>query len=485
MASGAAMFFHGAGGCAHEQFFRRTLVKVHTKADPQVRENHRTDHPDPAGRTDRTRRRFIRNSTVAAVVAMAAPRLLLGKPGLPLGRVIKIGFVGPRTGALARFGECQDFILSGIRKLVASGLAVNGKNHPIQIIENDSESKRNRAADLATGLIKTERVDLMLASSTGETVNPVSDVCEKNGVPCITTDAPWQSYFFGRGGTAEKGFEWTYHFFWGLEDLIAVFMSMWTALPTNKVVGALWPNDAEGIAYSDAKFGFPNVLQAKGYKLVDPGQFESSATDYSAQIAMFKSAHVEILTGVLPPPAFATFWKQAGELDFKPKVATIAKAILFPAAVEALGDRGADLTTEIWWSPSFPFKSGLSGQNAAELCAAYEDETKKQWTQPLGFLHALFEVGLDALKRSKDVEFPGAIRDAIRATDYNSIVGHIVWDGKPVKNVAKTPLVAGQWVPGYKFTHWLAGQKFKNDLVIVNSANDAGIEAQWKLEPLP
>ena len=200
---------------------------------------------------------------------------------------------------------------------------------------------------------------------------------------------------------------------------------------------------------------------------------------------MFKDAKVEILTAVLPPPAFATFWHQAGRHGFKPKIATIAKAVLFPAAVEALGDRGADLTTEIWWSPNFPFKSGLTGQNSAELCASYEDETKKQWTQPLGFLHALFEVGLDVLKRTKDVDSAGAIRDAIRTTDYNSIVGHIAWEGNPVKNVAKTPLVGGQWVPGYKFTRWIAGQKFKNDLMIVNNASDASIATQWKLEPLP
>jgi branched-chain amino acid transport system substrate-binding protein len=365
------------------------------------------------------------------------------------------------------------------------GLVVNSMNHNVEIIEKDSESNSNRAAEIASGLIKSDRVDLILASSTGATVNPVSDVCEMNGVPCITTDAPWQSYFFGRGGTPEKGFDWTYHFFWGLEDLIAVFTNMWTALPTNKVVGALWPNDAEGIAYSDPGFGFPNALKAKSYRLVDPGRFESSTNDFSQQIAMFKDAKVEILTAVLPPPTFATFWHQAGQHAFKPKIATIAKAVLFPAAVEALGDRGADLTTEIWWSPNFPFKSGLTGQNSAELCASYEDETKKQWTQPLGFLHALFEVGLDVLKRTKDVDSAGAIRDAIRTTDYNSIVGHIAWEGKPVKNVAKTPLVGGQWVPGYKFTRWIAGQKFKNDLMIVNNASDASIETQWKLEPLP
>ncbi len=434
--------------------------------------------------TDPARRRFIQNSAAAAVVAIAAPGLLLGKPADAAGRLIKIGFVGPQTGALARFGEGNDYILSGIRKLVADGLVINGKRHPVQIIEKDSESNRKRGAEVAAELIKTEHVDLMLASSTGETVIPVSEECERNGVPCITTDCPWQSYFYGRGGKPEKGFDWTYHFFWGLEDLIAVFTAMWAAVPSNKVVGALWPNDAEGSAYSDPKFGFPGALQGK-YKLVDPGRFELATSDYSAQIQAFKEAKVEILTGVLPPPAFATFWSQAGQQGFKPKIATIAKAILFPTAVEALGERGAGLTTEVWWSPSFPFKSGLSGQNAVELCVAYEDETRKQWTQPIGFLHALFEVALDVLHRTKDIDSPGAIRDAIHTTNYDSIVGRIAWEGKPVKNVTKTTLVGGQWIPGSKFKQWAAGQKFRNDLVIVNNDTDKSIGTQWKMEPLP
>jgi branched-chain amino acid transport system substrate-binding protein len=442
--------------------------------------------PQPFGNdlSDPARRRFLQNSA-AALVTLAAPSLLLGKPAGPTGRVIKIGLVGPRTGVLARFGEGHDFIISGIRKAVGSGIVVNDVVHPVQIIDHDSESKLDRAAEITSGLIKSDRVDLVLASSTGATVNPVSDQCEMNGVPCITTDSPWQSYFFGRGGKADKGFDWTYHFFWGLEDLVAVFTNMWTAIPTNKVVGALWPNDAEGNAYADPKFGFPGALQSKGFRLVDAGRFETSTTDYSAQIRMFKDAKVEILTGVLPPPAFTTFWSQAGKQGFKPKMATIAKAILFPAAVEELGDRGAGLTTEIWWSPSFPFKSGLTGQNSAELCAAYEDETKKQWTQPIGFLHALFEVGLNVLQRTKDINSPASIRDAIRTTDYNSIAGRIAWEGKPVKNVCKTPLVGGQWVPGSKFKQWIAAQRFKNELVIVSNDTEPTIAAQREMEALP
>jgi branched-chain amino acid transport system substrate-binding protein len=431
------------------------------------------------------RRKFIQDSAATAALAVTSPRLLFSQFPRAASRPLKIGFIGPRTGALARFGEGNDFILAGIRKVLAGGLTINGSNYPVQIIEKDSRSEQQHASEMALELIKSDHVDLLVASSTGATVNPVSDQCEKNGVPCITTDAPWQSYFFGRGGTADKGFDWTYHFFWGLEDIVAVFTAMWNSIPTNKVVGALWPNDPEGNAYSDPKFGFPPALQSKGFTLVDPGRFDTSTPDYSAQIAAFKKANVEILSGVLPPPAFAAFWKQAGEQKFHPKIATVAKGLLFPSAVEALGDRGAGLTTEVWWSPSFPFSSGLTGKNSAELCAAYEDETKMQWTQPLGYLHALFEVAIDVLKRAKDVNSPAAIRDSILATKYDSIVGHLAWDGKPVKNVCKTPLVGGQWILASQFKGGAAGQSFKHDLVIVSNEHDPSIGLQRKLEPLP
>jgi branched-chain amino acid transport system substrate-binding protein len=435
--------------------------------------------------TDPPRRRFLRNAAAAAAVAVAAPGLMLGKPRSATGRPIKIGFVGPRTGALAPFGEGDDFVISAIRKIVGAGITINGVNHPVQIIDKDSQSDSVRAAEIALALIKSDRVDLMLAASTGDTVTPVSDQCERNGVPCVTTDCPWQVYFHGRGGTPDKGFDWTYHFFWGLEDVVAVFTNMWGSIPTNKVVGGLWPDDRDGHAHSDPKIGFPPTLQAKGFTLIDPGRFAPSTTDFSTQIRAFKNGNVEILTGVIPTSVFANFWNQAAQQGFKPKIATIAKALLFPAAVETLGDGAAGLTTEVWWSPSHPFKSDLTGQNSTELCVDYEDATKKQWTQPLGFRYALFEVALDVLKRAKNVDSPAAIRDAIQSTDYNSIVGHIAWQGNPVKNVTKTSLVGGQWLPGWKFKQWAAGQKFKYDLMIVNNDTDPSIGTQEKLMSLP
>jgi branched-chain amino acid transport system substrate-binding protein len=179
-----------------------------------------------------------------------------------------------------------------------------------------------------------------------------------------------------------------------------------------------------------------------GFTLVDPGRYQNLTADFSAQIAAFKQAKVEILTGVVIPPDFKTFWTQSAQHGFKPKVASIGKALLFPASVEALGDLGDGLSTEVWWSPSHPSKSSLTGATSAAFASSYEGATKKQWTQPLGFVHALFEVGVDVLKRSKSVDDKASIRDAIVATNLQSIVGPIAWGKGPVKNVAKTPLSA-------------------------------------------
>src|SRR6266496_1202070 len=109
--------------------------------------------------------------------------------------------------------------------------------------------------------------------------------------------------------------------------------------------------------------------------------------DFTSQISAFKAVGAEIVTGNMIPPDFATFWSQAAQQGFKPKIVTVGKATLFPAAVQALGERGSGLTTEVWWSPYHPFKSSLTGQSAAQMCAQWEKQTGKQWTQPMGYKH--------------------------------------------------------------------------------------------------
>lgn len=365
------------------------------------------------------------------------------------GMGLKIGFVTPRTGPLAPFGEADDFVLGRMREMFGDS---------VEIIDKDAESDSAIAGNVTQELI-SEGVHLIVAGDTPDISVPVAAACDLGEVPCITALAPWQPHFAGVGGDLTSdaptaASDYNYHFFWGLEDVIANFIALWEQSGAPKVVGGMWPNDPDGNAWSDATVGFPPALEAAGFTVVDPGRFELETQDFSAIIAQFKDAGVQIVSGVVPPPVFANFEAQSLQQDFKPQVITMAKALLFPSAVETY-PQGAGLSSEIWWSNRHPFSSSLTGQSAGELATEFETAINGQWTQPLGFAHAMFEVAIDAAVRAGSTD-ADAILGALAETNLSTIVGQVNFATGPVPNVSKTPLVAGQWVPGTDYPLELA-----------------------------
>jgi branched-chain amino acid transport system substrate-binding protein len=422
-----------------------------------------------------TRRELLKSAAATGAVAATSG---LAMPAIAQGAPIKLGYVSPQSGPLAAFAEADKFIIDGF--MAATKAA--GLNY--EVVVKDSQSNPNRAAEVAKELIVNDEVNAVLVASTPETTNPVATTCEAEEVPCISTMAPWQPWFIGQqanpGDPASwKPFNSAFHFFWGLEDVIAVFTNMWGQLETNKKVGGLFPNDGDGNAWGDKAVGFPPVLDKLGYTINDPGRYQNLTDDFSAQINAFKSGSCEIITGVMIPPDFTTFWNQAQQQGFKPKIASMGKAILFPQAVEALGKNGHNLSSEVWWSPSHPFKSSLTGQGSKDLADGFTTATGRPWTQPIGFIHALFEVAADVMKRADPTD-SAAVISAIAATNLETIVGKVAWDGANVppfatKNIAKTPLVGGQWRlkdgGGY-------------DLVIVDNQTAPNIPTGGKMEAI-
>jgi len=384
-------------------------------------------------------------------------------------RTIRLGYVAPQSGPFAAFGEADGYVLDGVRAALRGGLKLGARSYPVEIVRKDSQSDPDRAKTVTEDLLRSGHVDLMLASSTPETINPAADVCEAAGVPFISTGAPWQSHFFGRGGSPSRPFRWTYHFYWGLEDVIGVFTDMWSRLGTNKVVGALWPNDTDGKAWSSPQTGFPPALRVLGYQVVDPGRYQGDGDNYAPLIERLRDAGVQILTGVPTPPDFATIWRQVGDLGFRPMAASMGRALLFPAFIEAIGPTADGLTIGAGWSPAHPYSSSLTTASAAQLAADYTQQTDLQWIQPIGYVHALFEVAVDVLTRAGSLD-PSAIAQAIPATQLRTVVGRVSWHSGPLPNIAKTPLVGGQW---------RRGRQFPFELAIVSNRNhpDIGLTA--------
>lgn len=380
----------------------------------------------------------------AATAALAG----IGLPARAAGAPIRIGYVRPETGPLAGFTGADDFILADFAEVTKS-LGLN-----IEVVTRDSQSNPSRAGEVASELIVKEGVKLMIVGAAPETNNPVATVCESEGIPCISTLSPWQPYFIGRQSNPAdlaswKPFDYGFHFFWGLEDVVGVFTKMWQALDTNRKVGFLFANDADGNAWADPQNGLPPVMKELGYDIVDLGRHKVLNDDFTNFINAFKAQDVQIVTGTMIPPDFITFWTQAQQQGYRPKMATIGKGLLYPQDVAAVGASANNLSCEVWWSPAFPYKSSLNGALTAEFLAKFEAKTGRPWTEVIGFIHALLEIAVDAIRRAEDPTDPEALTEALRATKLDTIVGPVGWPGAnappfAAQNVCRTKVVGGQ-----------------------------------------
>ncbi|WP_328528005.1 ABC transporter substrate-binding protein [Nocardioides sp. NBC_00368] len=354
---------------------------------------------------------------------------------------LTIGFVSTETGSSAPFGEANSFVVDEMEAYFKDHpVKVGDKELDVEIVVRDAQSDTTKAGAVAGDLINKDGADIIVASSTPDIVNPVSDQCEANSIPCITTVAPWQPFAI-RSGDKPAELKYSYHFFWGLEDVATVYADIWGKVPNNKKAGGLFPKDPDGEAWGA---NFPALTEASGVKIDNPGNYPNGTKDFSAQISAYKGH--DVLVGVPIPPDFTTFWQQAKQQGYNPKVATIGKALLFPSSVEALGPIAHNLSTEVWWTPTAPYKSSLTGQSAQELADAYEEKTGKQWTQPLGFAHALFEVATAAVTEAGSTD-ADAITEALSGLEVSTVVGDVAWgkDENVPPYVAKTSLAGGQW----------------------------------------
>lgn len=400
----------------------------------------RSDDKSP----EATSRRAVLRGGAAAAGLAAFPMI-----GRTQGNTLRIGVVSPRSGPLALFGEGDGWVLDQVRKHLAGGVEVGGKRWALEFIAKDTTSNPVRAAAVARELINADKVDFVLSTSTPETVNPVSDACEAAGVPALSTTSPWEAFYFGRGAKPGEPspFKWTHHFCFGVGNFAKLYTDQWSKLSTNKKVGMLLPADADGNAIRGLLIP---ALQKNGFTVFDAGPYQNGTADFSAQIAAFRKEGVEIFNTFPFPPDFAVFWRQAAQrgLAQQVKIVQTAKAGLFAAELEALGQLGQGIHSGAYWHRSFPFASPATGLSSAELADGYQKASGKAWNVQIGATASLFDAALAAVRASGNPGDRAALAAALAKLKAPTAVGDVDFTTGPVPNVATTGLVGVQWQRG-------------------------------------
>jgi branched-chain amino acid transport system substrate-binding protein len=421
------------------------------------------------------------SSVTTATTAPASTTTVSAGP--EAGRELRVGMVAPQTGAFAAFAVADDWQVKHTEDALKDGLVCgDGKLHTVKIIVKDSQSDSNRAAQVGGDLINNDKVDIMVVSGTADTVNPVADQCEALGVPSVSNSTPWQSFYYQRGATAEKPFKWTYGHCLGLEQHTANFVSMWNQVTSNKKVGLMFSNSADGIAWTNEKTGMPPIVKAAGYTITMPAMYNPGTEDFTAAISQFKKEGCEIQYGVMTSPELSNFWKQCLQQGYKPKLMGAAKALVAAEELNAMGPTGYGLYTSCGWSPAYPFKDTLSGMTAQQLADEYEQMTGRQWG-PILQEYARFEWVVDIFKRTKDLESKESILAALATTKMETTIGPIDFTSPvklgtdhPVPNVYRVQMAAGQWRKGTG--------KWPFDMIITANAAAPLVPVQDKVQEI-
>jgi branched-chain amino acid transport system substrate-binding protein len=372
---------------------------------------------------------------------------------------ITIGWIHPLTGGLAGFGAADNFVISKITQTTPykSGFKIGGKTYDVTIKSYDTQSSPARAGQLAQQAINADHVDMLLASSTPETVNAVASQAETLGTPLICSNIPWEPWYINLGGNPQKPTlkpKYVVMYFLGAEHLVECFIPMWnrihSQLNTNKLVAAAFPNDSDGNAFRAV---FPPIAKSAGYTIVLSSPYTDGTTNYSSMISQFKSSGADFFTNVPLPPDFATMWKQAVQQGFKPKLATVAKVLLFPTDAYALGSLVNNVATDTWWVPSMPWTSSFTGETCQQMANDYEASPGGgQWNANISN-YSLFEAAHAAFTSVSDPHDKAEVANAIHNVNIMALAGPLDWTSSkaPAPGVVITPPVGIQWQTGTKY----------------------------------
>ncbi|MBQ6152204.1 MAG: ABC transporter substrate-binding protein [Ruminococcus sp.] len=357
-------------------------------------------------------------------------------------KTIKIGYVNPTTGALAGNGEGCEWVVNQLTEYVKEHpITVDGEERTIEVIVYDSESDQNKCSEMTQKLIEEDEIDLMLAIQTPNTVIPVVQVAERYGVPCIATQAPVDPV----AGSLDQ-FNWTYDFFYTLDDVYESQRALWTvagyAPNSGAKVGLLFANDSDGTAWHDL---FVRRLAEDGYTVVDPGQYPSGTTDFTNVAETFKKEEIDVIAGTNIPPDFKNSYSAVISAGVEVGAVTMGKCALLQSDVEALGDLADGIMTQVWWAPTNPYKSDLTGITCSEIDEMYRADNGRTMPQPAAFAYAGLELAIQTFMAAGTTD-KEKVYEAIGNLKCETIVGPVDYNGeKDGLPYSKSVLTGGQW----------------------------------------
>jgi branched-chain amino acid transport system substrate-binding protein len=374
-------------------------------------------------------------TTAAPTETTAAPTETTSGPAVELPDTIKVGAVIPLTGSFSGLGSQVrgGYELAVAQINEAGGVDIGGTKVPIELTILDDESDPTKTVQQLETL-KSAGVVAYLGGAGSPLHAAAAGIAEKNQIPYLGVG-------FGVLAPHLQGFKYLFSPFQKSND---------QARTTFEVIDSLSPAPANVAIFKETTDwgkeldGFWTEEATKRGMTIKTYEYAPGTTDYSSIILPAKESGADVLLGLPTPPDGLAILKQAKELDWNPSMILMIRAPDPPTFGENLGVDSDGVMLMPGWNP------GVDFPGSAEMVEAYKAKFNAPAVALTGPAYACVQILADAISRAGVVE-PGAIRDAMAATDMDTVIGPVTFEADGTGNVVD---IVNQWQGGKQALVW-------------------------------
>jgi branched-chain amino acid transport system substrate-binding protein len=367
-------------------------------------------------------------TTTGAAPATTAPPAGSTTAGEPVEvpESIKLGAVVPITGAFAGGGAQVErgyrYAVEAINE--AGGVFVEeyGASIPLELVLIDDESDPALTVSAMAELAGQGIVAYLGGFGSLLHANAIPEA-ERVQIPYLGVATAQQSLH-------EQGYEYYFSPFPKSPDIaVSVFEMLNALIPEGE--RPLKVGIFQELTDWGAELGplWAEAAEEYGYEVVFQGEYAVGTTDFTDLILEAQAAGVQAALSLPVPPDGIALYSQMSELGFKPDFNLVVRAADVPTWPDT-GPAGEGVLLSAGWHPDLGYE-GIEAIDARHL-----EEEGRRADPIVGGSYALIQILADAIERAGTLD-PTAVRDAIAATDMDTVVGPITFreDGTaPITN---------------------------------------------------
>jgi len=350
---------------------------------------------------------FIKALPLVAALAIMS----VGAP-VSAQQVVKIGHVGPLTGAIAHLGkDNENGARLAVEEINAAGLMIDGKAVKLELVTEDDAGDPKTGTAVAQKLVDAKVAGIVGHLNSGVSI-PASKIYNDAGITQISPSSTNPQYTL-------QGFKVTYR-------VVATDAQQGPALAsfTDKVLKAkkvaiIDDATAYGKGLADE---FEKAAKAAGITIVAREATNDKATDFKAILTKVKGRAPDVIMYGGMDATGGPLAKQAGELGIKAKIVA-GDGVCTDKVAELAGPAVSNIVCS---------EAGMALQNmakGADFSKKYEARFKGPVQVYAPFTYDAVYVLVDAMKRAKATTAE-AVLAQMQGTNYPGLIGNIAFDQK-------------------------------------------------------